>query len=526
MLAAGLPYDASSPAGEVTPVGAAATTGARVVRSGLWKMLSNALPQLYTLVLSVAAARYLGASGLGRQSFIAFVELTTVTLLSANFSVALMRYVGEAVGADRASAVPWLARRILLIEIGGAAIGGGTIILLGLLGATPQSAWILAGIAAANGVLATVPGAVLTGLQRWRQATIAGLSTGGVGVVATIAVLALGGGITGMFAVEAVTTGISLLWTAWLARGAVRKLGSRAAAAPDLGRGALRFAAYSFGGTLVYLIVWRRSEFFFLQHYSSNRQIAYYSIGFAVATGVVRLPAAMGEVLAPAVATLFGAGAHDRIRTGYSRALRLLLLATFPFVAAAAAVGPEAIRVIWGQELSPASKPFLVMVAASLITPLTVLSSAVVTGLGRVRFPLVIDTLAAVVDVGVAFALVPQYGALGAALASACAIAVSGLPLVAYSARLAGPIRWEAAKLLRGAALAAAGGAVAWGAAYAVGGGIGIVLGLVAGTAVLGTLAVLVGFLPKEDAEWLEGVLGPRAGRLPRRAVLALAGRT
>jgi O-antigen/teichoic acid export membrane protein len=482
-------------------------------------MFANALPQLYTLVLSIAASRYLGAAGLGRQSFIAFVEATTVTLLSASMSLALMRYVGEAVGAGRPGAARWLARRIFMFQLGAAAIGGGTIILLGVFGATPSGAWVLAGVAAISGVLATVPGAVLTGLQRWRQATIAGLSTGGLGVAATIGVLAAGGGVTGMFAVEAATTAISLIWTGALARGALLGLGVEPTPAPDLGRGALRFAAYSTGGTLVYLIIWRRSEFFFLQHYSSDEEIAYYS------TGLVRLPSAMAEVLAPAIATLFGAGAHDRIRAGFSRALRLLLLGTFPVVAASAALGPEAIRLIWGDALSPASKPFLILTAASLIVPLTTLSASLVTGLGRVKFPLAVDTVAAGVDIGVAFALVPQYGAVGAAIASTCALVVSGIPLIVYSSRIAGPISWKALELARGALMAAAGGAVSWAIVYSVGGAAGVVLGLVAGTAVFAGLAVLVGFLPREDAEWLEEVLGARAGRLPRRAVLALAGR-
>src|SRR5256885_14645710 len=97
-LAAGLPFDHTV---EPPLAGADATTGGGVVRGGLWKMLANALPRLYALVLSVVAARYLGPSGMGRQSFIAFVEATTITLLSGSFSLALMRYVGEAVGAGR-----------------------------------------------------------------------------------------------------------------------------------------------------------------------------------------------------------------------------------------------------------------------------------------------------------------------------------------------------------------------------------------------------------------------------------------
>jgi hypothetical protein len=152
---------------------------------------------------------------------------------------------------------------------------------------------------------------MLTGLQRWRQATIAGLATGGLGVVATVTVLALGGGITGMFAVEAVTTTVALAWTATLARGAMSELQAEPTRALELRRGALRFAAFSFGGTLLYLIVWRRSEFFFLNHYSSDSEIAYYSIAFAIATGVVRLPSGDGRGAGP--------GDRDVVRRGSAR---------------------------------------------------------------------------------------------------------------------------------------------------------------------------------------------------------------
>lgn len=520
-VTAGLP-DAAAADSHVA--GDGATTGARVLGGGIWKMLSNGLPQLYTLVLSISAARYLGPSGMGRQSFIAFVAASTVTLLSASFSVALMRYVGETVGMGRAGAARWLTRRLVVVELAAAVLGAGALVVVALLGGRPQAAWLLAAFTVASSIVATVPGSVLTGLQRWRQATMAGLSTSGVGVVATIAVLAAGGGITGMFAVEAVTTTAALLWTSFLARGALKRLGP-SVPAPVLLRRTLRFGVLSFGGTLLYLIVWRRSEFFFLQHYSTDRQIAFYSIAFAVATGVVRLPAAMGEVLAPAVATLFGAGAHDRIRNGFSRALRLLVLATLPVTAAAAAVGPEALRVIWGQDYAAAVGPFLVMVGSSVMTPVTILSASLVTGLGRVAVPLATEAVAAVVDIGVAFALVPAHGALGAAIASSCALLASGLPLLLYANRLTGPVRLEGWLLVRGAAFAAAGGAVAWGLVDAVGGVGGIALGLAGGLAVFVLLGLLVGFLPRDDAEWLHSVLGSRARGVPARAALAFAGR-
>jgi O-antigen/teichoic acid export membrane protein len=503
--------------------GAEATTGSSIVRGGLWKMLSNSLPQVYALVISVAAARYLGPNGLGRQSFIAFVELSVIQVLTTGFAVSLQRYVGESVGAERGAQARWLARATFRILLAVAAVGGGLLVLLGLLGSEPRAAWIFAGAAAFSGVLASVPGAILTGLQRWRDATLAGLVTGGLGTVATVLVLVLGGRISAMFAVEAAMLLLVLVWTGILARRSLSAVSTRLEPAPRLGRRSLRFAAYSSLSGVLYLIVWRRSEFFFLNHYSPDSEIAFYSIAFALVTAVVRLPSAMGQVLAPAVATLLGAGEHERIRRGFSRALRLLLIGTMPIAAATAALGPLAVRLVWGEDFAAARDPLLIMVGASLITPVTVLASSLLAGLEYVRLPLAATAAAALVDLGLAAALVPHHGAVGAAIANGSAQLAAGLPLILYSARRAGPIRWGWGGLLRCALLSAAGGAAAWGVATALGGIGGLVLGLVAGAAVFFSLAAVVGFVEGEDAVWAADVLGSRAGELPRRAVLGLA---
>lgn len=502
--------------------GAEATTGSSVVRGGLWKMLSNALPQVYALVISIAAARYLGPGGMGRQSFIAFVELSVIELLTSGFATSLQRYVGESVGAERGAQARWLARSVFQIMAVAAVVGGGVLITLGLLGHEPKAAWILAGLAALSGTLASVPGAILTGLQRWRDATLAGLVTGGFGTVATLIVLALGGRISAMFAVEAASLLVILLWTGLLARRSLSEVSEESAPDVVLRRRSLRFAGYSSISALLYLIVWQRSEFFFLNHYSSDGEIAFYSIAFALVTAVVRLPSAMGQVLAPAVATLLGAGAHERIRRGFSRALRLLLIVTMPVAAATAALGPEAIRLLWGDAFGPAREPLLIMVAASLLTPITVLASSLLVGLAHVRIPLLATAGAGVVDLGLAAALVPHHGAVGAAIANGAAQATAGIPMIVYSARLAGPIDWGWRALVRCTFASASGAAVAWGVSSALGGVAGLILGLIGGSVIFFGLAAAVGFLSPDDADWLADVVGSRAGSLPRRLVLAL----
>src|SRR5690349_13523216 len=75
------------------------TSGATVVSGGLWSIVSRVVPQVTLLALSIIAARYLGPDGMGRQSFIAFIALTVVTVATAGLPGALARFVGELLGA-------------------------------------------------------------------------------------------------------------------------------------------------------------------------------------------------------------------------------------------------------------------------------------------------------------------------------------------------------------------------------------------------------------------------------------------
>ena len=155
-----------------------------------------------------------------------------------------------------------------------------------------------------------------------------------------------------MFAVEAGAIGVGLIGTAALNRSYVGGLPSASEPNPALRRAIGRFAALSTLGVVVHLIIWKRSEFFFLKAYSSNSQIAFYSIAFAAVSGLALLPDAMSNALSPAFATLHGAEARPRIRTGYWRAQRLLLFVTLPMTAGLLALGPELVKLVYGHAYS------------------------------------------------------------------------------------------------------------------------------------------------------------------------------
>jgi O-antigen/teichoic acid export membrane protein len=493
---------------------ARATTGRSVLSGGLWYVASWGIPQAYTLIVSVVAARFLGPDGMGRQSFIAFVSITTTTVLSSSMYLAVMRFIGETAGRgheELLSGLLWWAWRV---EGAAALLGGGVLGISAALGASPQGAWAFAAVVTAVGILHTVPTAVLIGLQRFRRAAVVGLVTGFVGTPAVAIVLWQGGGITGMFATEAVVGILNLLWTGTLARRSLAAVESdERAESGELGRlrrSVGRYAALSSFGVFLELIVGTRSEFFFLAHYSNDAEIAFYSIAYSAVSALRLIPRALAGSTTPAFATLFGAEAFDRIRSGYSRSLRLLVIATLPLTAAALALGPELIEEIYGANYAGAGSPVRILLIAFPVIALSSLANSLLSGMGKIRVPLLANAVAAAFDVALAWALIPSLDARGAAIANAAGQGVYALVVLVAAGRLAGRTDWRASVLARNAFAAGVAGAVGWAVVDRLDGFSGLFAAAAALTVVYGAFAVLLRVLPAQDAAWLQETLGGR----------------
>jgi O-antigen/teichoic acid export membrane protein len=500
------------------------TTGASVLAGGLWRTAAALLPQLYTLVISVVAARTLGPDGMGQQSYIAFVELSLVLLFTGGVSVALTRFAGEEIGAGRPESLRALLRWAWRVEIATALLAA---VIMSTAAATRsdlRGAWALAAVACTAGIANGVPAALLSGMQLWRQATLMTFVVGPASTVATVVVLRLGGGIAGMFAVEAVAAGVTLAWTSVLAARAMRTRIPRSRAQVALPPRVRGYALVATLEVLLTFVVWRRSEFLFLQRFSTPAQIALYSIAFAATVALLRAFQALAAVLVPAVATLLGAGSTERIRSGYGRGLRLVLLATIPVTAAAIALGPSAVRLVYGARYTDAGAVLVIGMLAFPVLPLFSLSFALLAGLGRQRFPVICGIVAALVDVALDLLLIPGHGAIGAAVANSVAQVTAGVPVLLHGCRLVGPIDWQAPAQLRTLAAAALAGAAAGMVAWLAGGRAAFPLGLAAGAAVFAPAAVALRILPRADAAWLDSIAGERLGGMVGRACRACAG--
>lgn len=411
------------------------TTGAHAFRGGLWQSSAQVVPYVYTTIASIVAAHVLHPDQMGRQSFIAFTVVVAQTLTTGGLGNAIVRYVGELRGKGREWTVPalaawsWKATGIL------GALGALALVGVAASGASPTLAWLFAAVAALAGAVNRVPGGVLLGTQGWRSHALVSIVTGAVAVVVTVVVLLLGAGVNGMLGVTAATAVAMLVWLTVLMRRRLRLLNAEREPLGPLRREVVRFSLALSVPVILGLVIIQRSELFFLDHYSSDRQIALYSIAFSATAALTAVSAGIGAVLTPSVATLVGSGEFDRIRRGYSRVLRLGLLFSLPLTCASLALGPTLLHLVYGPRYEGVGDILLVILLTLPLIPLSGASGALLVGYGRVRALIVIGFIAASADLGLAALLVPRFDGIGAAIANTSASIVSGALVIGFAVR-------------------------------------------------------------------------------------------
>jgi O-antigen/teichoic acid export membrane protein len=500
--------------------------GSNVIRGALWTFLGRILPQSYLLISSVVAARVLGASGLGQLTFITFTAATVGTLLTLGFPAAVSRHVAESIGAGHADEIASLQRWAWRFGWPVALVAAGALWLAALLGAEPRAAWFLAGIYSGCLVLHQIPSNLLMGARRWRDAMIIGTSTGLVSTIVRVVVLISGWGVVGVIAVDAAVGVANVVFTSALARRALREVCPSPKDAPALIRRAIRYGTVASISVVITWVVFRRSEVFFLQYYSSSDQVAIYSIPFTMVETLLFLPRSITFVLGPTFAMLYGAGELVRLREGYGRSLRLVT--TFAIVATvySALVGPAFVSLLYGAAFQESGVVLRILLLTYPIVPLMTLSTALLNAMGRQWFATAVVATATVVNLTLDVVLIQTSGATGAAVANGCAQVIATLPMVFYARRIVGGTELGGFVLVRCVVVSLTAAAVALPALEAFPALLGIVVSSLVFALVFLVLARYVPIITSTDAGALDERVGTRAGGIPRAILLRVSGRS
>ncbi len=487
-------------------------SGQTLLAGGAWAIASSALPQIYVLASSILIARFLTVGDMGRQSFIAFSSASVILVFSFGLSGSLVRYGGEVLGRDELGTLRGLIWWTARIQLVAALLTGVMMAIFGLF-SHDQVLWMWAAVGTFFGAISNIPTSVLLVLRRWREASIITLAIGLAYTIGIAVVLALGWGLAGLFGIGTILGGIAAGWTIWLAWRHLNRVAPRGGPHVELHRPLLRYAVTIWAGFLLSFVVLRRSEFFFLNRYSSSKAIAYYSVAFAVIAGLASAVESLAGVIAPTVASLHGSGETDRIGPAFSRGIRLVILVAVPISAFGVVFGPAVIRVVYGSDYARTAAPLRIMLAPFPLLALMSLCNGLLWGSGRVRVWLLVFSAAAIVDLALDVILVPHLAEVGAALANTCAQVTAGVVVFGYTIRSFGPIDVQARVLARAVIAAVLAAAAGWLGLILVGGLAGIGVGSLGAIVVFAGLTRAMRTVPAVDGMWMTTAVRGRFGR-------------
>lgn len=404
--------------------------GPSLGRSTTFNLASIAVNIASGLALSVVVARAWGTAGFAAYAYLTYVAGTLSLIACAGYPALMLRLVAEHSGrgdlADARRVLSTLTRRALIST----AITA-TCVVVGdrMFGfAALDTGAIAVAVLAVSQTLAAMMSYAAQGARHYDRVLQAALVTT---IPASVAAgIAAFGGATVTVLLSLVAIG-NVANAAWLFRGLAEELPRDAAATmPDAATIRPYFWLVT-GIVLLDLVVWQRSEIFFLRHFAPVDDLSFYHTAFSVSVAAVRMaPAALAGVLTPTFAALYGAGRPEAVARLYPRAVAAMAVSSALLLLLGLTTGRTWLG-LYGSAFVPAHALMPWLLLGLAVGNVSGTASTVFHGLGRARRLLEMGIVLAVVNLALDIALIPRYGALGAAVACAVPQFLS-LPLSAW----------------------------------------------------------------------------------------------
>ena len=380
-----------------------------VGRNTVETLVFRALSTPIALVLVLIQSRFLGPSG--RGTFV--LAVLSVTILSR-----LLGQLGLAVTArmrERELDLRQLVHRALGLAV---VLGGvGAVLATGIAIATgvETDVAVLAALALVPNVVWQIVSGVLLGLARvraWNYIQLLSPLLTLVGML--ILVVALDGGV----AAALLAWTLAHFLTAVLALAIARDTWLPVGPTPILDRygRTILALALAMGAVQVVNLIGYRIELFVLELFDGVDAVGIYSIAMQAAEAMWLVPAAIATAIT-------GPVTHDDEHDATALVRRSAVKGLAYTAGVAVVVGvaaPFLVPLLFGDDFAPATRPLaLLLPGVVAYAPVTIVVVYLSVRHGRPNLSLAVALLAAGVTAALSFALIPPFGASGAAAASA-----------------------------------------------------------------------------------------------------------
>jgi O-antigen/teichoic acid export membrane protein len=484
-----------------------------VARNSLWSGLDTLVEMFLPPIMSIIVARAMGPAKLGAFSYVMWLATSATTLAATGISWSGNKFLAEYAGQHRPEVFRAFVRVTFRVQV----VMQSFLSLLGLCWANlflPPDERVFGSLA----MLSVLPGglmflatAINNAVQELRPNVIASISAGLVHSTGLLLTVLLDWGLVGLAGslLASRTCDCTLRWMLTLKRlpGYLKAMGDdptppgeKPRLPPKLAREVTVFAVESTILTLMTLVVWNRSEMFFLKRYSAIEQVAYFSVAF----GLGLLP---GQIVGPfsraAGVSVYAERGRDpnaglRVAQLYFRYMVLLVI---PACLGLSILSGPLLRVLYGARYFDAVPVLMIAAALGMFASLANPANSLITAAGGQRRLVIAGLGAAVVTLSLDYFLVRAYAAVGGALANGLGQAISAVLnfLIAYRYNFKIPGKY----LLRATLASVAMAAVVAGATIMLSDIAAIVIGPVVGAFAYAAFLRVARIIQEEDVERL-----------------------
>jgi len=392
---------------------------ALAVTNGLWNALANAFSTLLAIAGSILIVRSLTPAEYGSFSYFVWLATIISVLGTLAFPLAITKITSELRGDQRPADAYALSRLLTVALIVINLIIAVGVLFLAVGSTAPQNVYLLiiAAYLVPNALTAHLR-STLWGHERYRP--VAAIEIGGslVQIVLVVGAYQLDLGAPGY--VAAVLSG-NVIQAVGLA--ALMWRPPRPRRLPSFPERALvrRYLAFASPATLILLcevIIWQRSEIFFLELLRDLAEVGYYNLSFTVFSMFLALGWALLHGFYPAISRSYGAKQWHGIHHNVRQSAVLAALFAVPLTFGGWTVVDKLVLLLYGEKMLPVVPVAQILLVGLMPGVLAGIFSLTVNAVGGIWLLVRLGIPLVALNVVLNILLVPAMGAVGGAIAN------------------------------------------------------------------------------------------------------------
>jgi O-antigen/teichoic acid export membrane protein len=394
-----------------------------IARNAGWYGLENVISSVVTLFTSIAIARTLGPAKMGYMVYVMWIAYVVSNLGGLGIPATTSKYMAEFIGMGDWGTARYIYFRTLLFQVFMATVATVGILIWILSDANTEYrvASVLVVLSIWPSMVNSISAQANVATEELSKNLPASVISTFVYLIAILATVVFKWGVVGVgasfFCMRASDFVIRLFPT--IKR--VLSWETTHVQPEGLSKRMLSFAWQSVATMILSLIVWNRSEVFLLKQFCSDiRQVAFYSVAFSMADRLLIGASVFGSATST---TMFAQYGRDKSRLSAIAAssFRYLALMTIPLHFISTALAAPAMILLYGNKYVGAT--MVVTLAPLLCMPKAFMGpvQSLLQSIEKQNLVIMATVLAGIVDIGVAWYLIPAHGAVGACIGSGAA---------------------------------------------------------------------------------------------------------